>query len=633
MIVKDEAAVIERGLARLKPFIDYWVIVDTGSTDGTQDIIRRFMADLPGELHQRPWLNFGHNRSEALTLARGKGDYLLLMDADNLFHAPPGWTWPALTAPAYYLNLVLGSIHYRQCLLVSNALPWRWVGVLHEYLTTDAPHHIEPLNGPWVEARREGARSRDPDTFRKDAATLDAALKSEPDNTRYAFYLAQSWRDAGELEKARQAYLKRAQMGGWAEECWYALYQVGVLSARLQASPTEVQNAYLAAYQYRPTRAEPLVALARWHNQRREWAMGQLYARAAMGLKIPADILFMDEGAYRWGAMDEAAIAAYWLGDHLTSFALSMHLLDNDLLPEPQRPRVETNRDYAAPAVAAQSTRYPGDIIERIVADRSARENAQGNNGNTASTADTTLSIGGCNSPELFERTMNSFLNCCQDAHRIQRFVWVDDSTRDEDRERILALYPFLELIPVDSDQQHITPSNKLLRAEVATRYWLHIQDNWEFLVTADYIGRAANILQLEPDVVQVALNRNHAQRLPDCTRSNNVILKKHPNTGKRYFLDEPSAPIRQDNFLHHHRVRLPDDSEYAQFVVTPSLIDMKKVNDLGLFDEKRRSHEEVFDRGLITYGYKAAFFDMIVCQRNANPVTSFVATVPLQRQ
>jgi len=43
MIVKNEAAVIERCLASVRPLIDTWVISDTGSTDGTQDLIR---ADL-----------------------------------------------------------------------------------------------------------------------------------------------------------------------------------------------------------------------------------------------------------------------------------------------------------------------------------------------------------------------------------------------------------------------------------------------------------------------------------------------------------------------------------------------------------------------------------------------------------
>ena len=68
MIVKDEAAVIARCLASVRPLIDYWIIVDTGSADGTPDIVRKVLHDIPGELHQRPWVDFAHNRSEALDL-------------------------------------------------------------------------------------------------------------------------------------------------------------------------------------------------------------------------------------------------------------------------------------------------------------------------------------------------------------------------------------------------------------------------------------------------------------------------------------------------------------------------------------------------------------------------------------
>ena len=68
MIVKNEAHIIRRCLESVRDFIDYWVIVDTGSTDGTQQLIRQLMGDIPGELHARPWKNFGHNRSESLGL-------------------------------------------------------------------------------------------------------------------------------------------------------------------------------------------------------------------------------------------------------------------------------------------------------------------------------------------------------------------------------------------------------------------------------------------------------------------------------------------------------------------------------------------------------------------------------------
>ena len=36
MIVKNEAAILRETLERVRPIVDEWVIVDTGSTDGTQ---------------------------------------------------------------------------------------------------------------------------------------------------------------------------------------------------------------------------------------------------------------------------------------------------------------------------------------------------------------------------------------------------------------------------------------------------------------------------------------------------------------------------------------------------------------------------------------------------------------------
>ncbi|MFZ0042772.1 MAG: hypothetical protein WAK93_15790, partial [Solirubrobacteraceae bacterium] len=63
MIVKDEAQVIERCLASVKEHLAYWVICDTGSSDATPELIRRALDGVPGEVHERPWVDFGHNRS------------------------------------------------------------------------------------------------------------------------------------------------------------------------------------------------------------------------------------------------------------------------------------------------------------------------------------------------------------------------------------------------------------------------------------------------------------------------------------------------------------------------------------------------------------------------------------------
>ena len=74
MIVKNETHIIKECFDSVYKFIDYWVIVDTGSTDGTQELIKNYFAEkgIPGELIERPWVSFGHNRSEALGLVMEK---------------------------------------------------------------------------------------------------------------------------------------------------------------------------------------------------------------------------------------------------------------------------------------------------------------------------------------------------------------------------------------------------------------------------------------------------------------------------------------------------------------------------------------------------------------------------------
>lgn len=343
MIVKDESHVIRRCLDSLRAYITHWVIVDTGSRDGTQDVIRGHYRDVPGELHERPWRDFGTNRSEAIALTRGKASYVLVMDADNVFHAPAGFRFSTLRADGYYLTHRYGDVEYGVAMLLADRIAWRYQGVLHEYVTADVPHALVTLPGPWVEVHHEGARSRDPETYLKDAKILQAALAKEPGNARYAFYYAQSLRDAGQLECALDAYMHRAQMGGWDEEAWQARYQAAQVVERMGQPAANVQRAYLEAFNARPSRAEPLVQLARWHRQRQEWPLAFLFARAAAVVPRPADHLFLEEAVYAWKADDELSIAAWYSGARDEGRRAAARLLAQRRFPESERARIEEN--------------------------------------------------------------------------------------------------------------------------------------------------------------------------------------------------------------------------------------------------------------------------------------------------
>jgi glycosyltransferase involved in cell wall biosynthesis len=343
MIVRNEAHVIERCLASVKPHIDHWVIVDTGSTDDTPARIAAALSGVPGTLHHRPWRDFGHNRSEAMTLAQAHGEYLLFLDADEELGCEPGATWPALQGGAYSLEARFAELSYDRCSLVQSSLPWRWVGVLHEYLDAGTPILQPRVPGFWIKVTPDGARSGDPQKYAKDAVVLEAALQTEPHNTRYRFYLAQSCRDAGQLEAALTHYQLRAAAGGWDEEVWYSLYESARLSVRLGLGHEKIVSAYLAAYQFRPSRAESLTGLAMHFRGRLEWHNAYLVASQAALTPVPADRLFVDITVYQWRAQDELALAAFYTARLPEAERLWRSLLAGSQLPEAERARMEVN--------------------------------------------------------------------------------------------------------------------------------------------------------------------------------------------------------------------------------------------------------------------------------------------------
>ena len=350
MIVRNEAPVIERCLTSIRHLISAWAIVDTGSTDGTQDRIRKLMRDLPGELIERPWQDFASNRNQALELARRYGEYALIHDADEIIEVDPDVQRPdRLDAAGYYLRQQIAGheMEYSAARILRLDQSWRYHGVVHEYPALDPQPHLPLLPGIRVISYPDGARSRRPqrDKYLDDAEVLRTALRKDADNARYVFYLAQSLRDAGETAQALETYRKRVAMPGWVEETWYALFQIARLLEQLQAPDAEIIDAYLAAFDVRPTRAEPLCELARMLRLRGRYASAWLHARHAAKLPQPDDLLFLDLSVYRWRARDEQAVSAWYIGRQEECVRLCEQLLAGHLLPEDERPRVRKNME------------------------------------------------------------------------------------------------------------------------------------------------------------------------------------------------------------------------------------------------------------------------------------------------
>ena len=135
MIVKDEEAVISRALASAIPYINQWLIVDTGSTDNTKFIINTVMSGISGEIIDRPWVNFGHNRTEALELCKGRMDWAIMLDADDNLAGtvPPPSIWMNVNMDGFIMQIHHGSIVHQRVHIFRVASNWIYEGVVHEY--------------------------------------------------------------------------------------------------------------------------------------------------------------------------------------------------------------------------------------------------------------------------------------------------------------------------------------------------------------------------------------------------------------------------------------------------------------------------------------------------------------------
>ncbi len=602
MIVRDAATFVAETLSSVTRYVDHWVVVDTGSSDQTAEVVKAFFAGagIPGELFHREWVGFAHNRTEALALARGRADWALMVDADDLIAGDLPVDALEDGVDGYRLRFGTDFVYWRTGLF-RLARRWEFRGVVHEYSTClDEGARTENLVGPYhLVFRSLGRRGQDPQKFQRDIEALSSSWADEPD-PRTAFYLAQSYRDAGDLEQATQWYLRRAGMAGWDEETFVAALELARCLHRSERDDHEVIAAYEAAHRLRPTRSEPLCELARLHRLRGHWQ--EAYDAAVRGMAIPLpedDLLFVDAEAYRWRLADERAISAHYLGFHEETVTRCEVLLASPYLPDHQRERILANRDTSLPHLRDGHLRHHPAVVAALAARP------------TRSAPQVTLTITTCRRRELFERTVDSFLSCCTDHDRIDRWICIDDGSDEADRAAMRARYPFFEFVMKPPEQRgHATSMNELA-SMVDSPYWLHLEDDWEFVSPCPLVRWTVEILEDDPGLLQVVLNRNYAETLEHrslvggeaaVTTTGTLAYRRHVRLGPEDMAELLAAnPGRRTNVY------------WPGFSLMPSMMRTAAAASVGAFSAGAGQFEFEFANRAERAGWRVAFLDTIV--------------------
>ncbi len=344
MIVKNEAHAVEKCLASVKKVIDYWVIVDTGSSDGTQKIIKHFLRDIPGKLYERPWVDFAFNRNQALTLAKRKGDYLLFIDADERLEFINSSDFPPLNKD-FYMSLYHHSAFIsRRILLVNSRLDWRWNGVIHEVVECADAKNVGLLNQVINRATREGDRSKDlQKKFLHDIELLEGVAQKEPQNSRNRFHLAKHYEAAKEYSLALKNYEIRASAGDSGAEVFYCLYRKGVIEKELEMSSEIFINSFVRAFLNRPCRAEPLYSLLEYFMEIEAYLVGYLISRFVMTDKLVNEYYLSLHKVYDYALLSQFIECSFHVGKYQETYDGLTRLLAVSTLPSDIRTASEKN--------------------------------------------------------------------------------------------------------------------------------------------------------------------------------------------------------------------------------------------------------------------------------------------------
>jgi len=315
MLVWNEAHVVGRAIDSVKEYLDYYCIVlDSRTTDNSEEVILRHMGDIPGEIIKREFDGFDTQRNAALEPLKEKTDWVLILDADEVFMAENFDKNELTNDWAYFMPVRAGVSSHNSIRLFNYNKPWYWSGAIHNYLECPGYTTSPVLNDIWINHIHDGHRSKIKNKGKNDIKILKKLVSQYPENERYWFYYAQTLREEGKYKRAIDAYVKRLESNKYPEETWFSMYMIAVCYANLNDFDN-MMGWTLRAYDFRPYRAEPLYyasVIARDNELRHIHFM---LTRMIVEIKKPkGETLFIEEAIYEWRASFEHAIACYHLG-------------------------------------------------------------------------------------------------------------------------------------------------------------------------------------------------------------------------------------------------------------------------------------------------------------------------------
>ncbi len=302
MIVKNEEAVLARCLDSVKDAVDEIIIADTGSTDNTVAIARRYTQKVFSYL----WSNdFSKARNYAYSQATM--DYQLWLDADDILEPEQLEKLKQLKAtlsPTVDMVTMLYHTHLNadgtplstttRERLTKTARGYRWIDAVHECIPLQGNIFYSDI----AVTHSKSAAGGDPE---RNLRIYEELLRAgAPFTPRQRYYYARELKDHGRWAEAAEQFLKfLASDEGWAEDNIAACFDAAVCLRELGAENQRL-SPLLRSFSYGTPRAEICCELGYYYKSQGDTKQAVDWFLFAAGLEPPpfAGFILQDYWGY-----------------------------------------------------------------------------------------------------------------------------------------------------------------------------------------------------------------------------------------------------------------------------------------------------------------------------------------------
>lgn len=363
MIVKDEEKVLVRCLDGVKDIVDEIVIVDTGSTDKTLEIAKKYTD----KIFHFEWCD-DFSAARNFSFEQCTGDFILWLDADDEVRPEDAKKIKELDysdKEIVICDYIYGhdefgtdSVVVPRERIVKGSLGLKWQEEIHEYLPIGQKQYISDIKiHHWKRARNSERNLKILERIVKGDDPAVGAIKSGA-KTRNVFYLAREYQDFGKIDEALIYYSKYVTIPG---AFWEDVFRAWYFLAQCYAHKHDDENfkrCLFESLKIEERRAEPFCLMGEWYMNKQLWARAIYWYRMALMIERPKELLSGYQSEYyTWMPPLQLCVCYNAIGDIQKAYESNKRFLEY----RPKDLRGLNNERLLSEALNKMKTRKDGE--------------------------------------------------------------------------------------------------------------------------------------------------------------------------------------------------------------------------------------------------------------------------------